>query len=389
MNNTIIAVGNIVTDVQKGTKYRIIAIINNEVILCEMEVTKFNLYCHSLSIIVDLLSSGQLLFEEEGTPIFDENLLSESIKTNFIKKRNVMNEVMAAYAPTFLGLSGKKPKPQLQEILTKYSYPTPSFWRICVLFFQCGMKDYSLVDSKAFGVNKGKKYQYSTKPGKRTEYFEATGVVLNEEIISYFEESLKEYKNGRHKTINSTFDRMNMLHFTRTELIDGVTNLVLLPESQRPTKRQFSYYISRHLTLQEKDIIKTSAIEQRNNKRLIVSDSLDGVCGPGDMVEIDACEADVSLVSSFDSNQTIGRPIVYFMIDVYTRIILAASIAFDNNSVLGVTNLFLNLADDKQEYCSHFGMGFDNVAIKHNLGFNSKKYIHVLYSINTIFPFKT
>ena len=51
------------------------------------------------------------------------------------------------------------------------------------------------------------------------------------------------------------------------------------------------------------------------------------------------------------------------MIDVYSRIILAVSVAFDNNSVLGVTNLFLNLSDDKQEYCKKYGMGFDNPKI--------------------------
>ena len=101
-------------------------------------------------------------------------------------------------------------------------------------------------------------------------------------------------------------------------------------------------------------------MEQRNNKRLITSNSLDGVFGPGDMVEIDACEADVSLVSMFDNNQCVGRPVVYFMMDVYTKVILAVSIAFDNNSLLGVTNLFLNLADNKKEYCRKVGIDFNN-----------------------------
>ena len=78
------------------------------------------------------------------------------------------------------------------------------------------------------------------------------------------------------------------------------------------------------------------------------------------MVEIDACEVDISLVSSLDNNKTIGRPIVYFMIDVYTRLILAVSVAFDNNSILGVTNLFINLSDDKKKYCAKYGIEYDN-----------------------------
>lgn len=146
---------------------------------------------------------------------------------------------------------------------------------------------------------------------------------------------------------------MNILHFTQAEIIDGVATRLLLPECQRPTYKQFYYYAQKHLTKEEKDLIKTSAAEQRNNKRLLISDSLKDVYGPADMVEIDACEADVSLVSELDPDQAIGRPIVYFMIDVYSRIILAVSVAFDNNSILGITNLFLNLADDKQEYCKN------------------------------------
>lgn len=91
---------------------------------------------------------------------------------------------------------------------------------------------------------------------------------------------------------------------------------------------------------------------------MLLSDSLDGVKGPGDLVEIDACEVDISLVSEVNPEKTVGRPVVYFMIDVYTRIILAVSVSFDNNSALGITNLFLNLSDNKHEYCARYGITY-------------------------------
>ena len=109
---------------------------------------------------------------------------------------------------------------------------------------------------------------------------------------------------------------MNLLHFRKIDIVDGQPTINLLPITERPTFNQFYNYVRNNLTNQEKDLIKTSAREQRNDKRLITSDSLFGVQGPGDMVEIDACEADVSLVSMLDNNQTVGRPIVYFMVDV-------------------------------------------------------------------------
>ena len=153
---------------------------------------------------------------------------------------------------------------------------------------------------------------------------------------------------------------MNNKHFTKTEMVNGVPTMILLPVFERPTFRQFYYYVQKHLSEEEKAVIKTSKAEVRNDKRLLLSDIMEGVKGPGDMVEIDACEADVSLVSELNPNQSIGRPIVYFMVDVFSRVILAMSVALDNNSVLGVTNLFLNLADDKREYCQKYNLDFHN-----------------------------
>ena len=51
---------------------------------------------------------------------------------------------------------------------------------------------------------------------------------------------------------------------------------------------------------EEIDAIKTSRQEQRNNKRLLLSDNLKGVTGPWDCVEMDEVEVDLSLVSADD-----------------------------------------------------------------------------------------
>ena len=354
--------GNIITDKETGTRYRIIYVSVKNLVLCEIDITKFVLISMSYMQLVDFIQEHNFTISDDKGLVFDENNLSENIKTKYIRNRDMMNEIVAAYGPTFLGLSGKKPKKRLYEILEKYNCSSSTFWRLCVKYFQSGMKTYTLVDGKTWSNVKGKELKRNVKSGKHSEYVES-GIVVNDKVREQFEDALNHYKKGRAKSFRSAFDWMNYKYYSETKIINGATTVGLMPESQRPTYNQFYYYCSKHITEQEKDLIKTSAAEQRNNKRLLTSDSLHGVYGPGDMVEIDACEADVSLVSSADSNKTIGRPIVYFMIDVYTRAIIAMSVAFDNNSILGVTNLFLNLADNKKEYCSRFGMGFDDDAI--------------------------
>lgn len=361
--NNILAVGDILCDIKQNTRYRLISISEYTAIICEMDISNLKLYEYETTTLLQLIYDGELQVMHDEDFIFDKENLPESYRKKYEATKGAIGEVLNVYHNRLTELSGKSSKLELYEILKKYSISKSSFWRTLTKYMQSGMRNYTLVDARLFGHNKGLAYNYSVKPGKKSDYFESVGVVLTDEIIGYFEEALKEYRSGRHKNLKSCYDRMNAIHFTKTEMIDGIPSLILLPESQRPTMRQFYYYANKHLTEQEKDAIKTSAQEQRNNKRLITSDSMFDVYGPGDMVEIDACEADVSLVSSFDPNKSIGRPIVYFMVDVFTRVILAVSVAFDNNSILGITNLFLNLADEKQEYCSRFGMGFDNPKI--------------------------
>lgn len=359
----ILKVGNILRDKETGNRYRIISISQNTIILCELDTEKLNLVDNDCAIVLELLSDNEISLDEDKDDfIFDINVLSDTLKSKYEARKKVISEVMRVYESRLMDLMGKASKSELQDILKRYSFPKSSFWRMFTKYMQSGMKDYALVDKRGFR-KKGLEYTYSVKTGKTSNYYEMTGIVINESIKQIFDEALKEFRSGRQKSLKSCYDRMNLLHFTRTEVIDGVSSVSLLPVSERPTLRQFYYYADSKLTAEEKDAIKTSAQEQRNNKRLLTSDALYDVCGPGDMVEIDACEADVSLVSAFDRNKTIGRPVVYFMIDVYSRIILAVSVAFDNNSVLGVTNLFLNLADDKQDYCKKYGMGFDNPEI--------------------------
>ena len=354
-----LSVGIIIIDETNNKKYRVIAIVKDEITLCEMNITALSLSVLNMQTLLTLMADQKFSIYDDEKYIFIKEDLPKEAKKKFELKQKMMTEVVKAYGPSYMNMMGKKSKTTITEIIQKYNYPKSSFWKLCAKYFQSGMQDYVLIDGRYLGLNKGKNYSYNEKGG-RPETYQSTGIVIDDNVRSFFEEALKDYKSGRQKSIKNAFDKMNLLHFTRTEIINGQVQVTLMPASERPTYRQFYYYVSKHITNQEKDLIKTSALEQKNNKRLLVSDSLNGVNGPGDMVEIDACEADLSLVSVIDPSKTIGRPIVYFMVDVYSRIILAVSVAFDNNSMLGLSNLFLNLADDKQEYCERYGISYEN-----------------------------
>lgn len=356
------SVGNIAIDKKENCRHRILSLLPQVIVLCQMDINKLKISHVDKTIFVLLITSHDIeIMKDDTRLVVDDWYLSDlDRKEIFEVKLKAMQSVIKLYEPEFIGLSSKKSKPELNEIILQSGIKKTAFWECLRKYLQSGMDKSSLMDKRFLGHNKGKVYEFQNKPGRKSDYFEDSGVIIDDVIEGYFQEALKDYKSGRQKTLKSVYEKMNNKHFTKTEMVNGVPTMILLPVFERPTFRQFYYYVQKHLSEEEKAVIKTSKAEVRNDKRLLLSDIMEGVKGPGDMVEIDACEADVSLVSELNPNQSIGRPIVYFMVDVFSRVILAMSVALDNNSVLGVTNLFLNLADDKREYCQKYNLDFHN-----------------------------
>ena len=80
----------------------------------------------------------------------------------------------------------------------------------------------------------------------------------------------------------------------------------------------------------------------------------------GDCHNIIALEVDLELVSSIDETKIVGRPILYMMIDIYSHCIVAFSVSFENNSMIGLSNLMINLFESKKAFAEkHNIMNFN------------------------------
>lgn len=347
-------VGDILVDKKTSTRYRIIFVSGTQVIVCQMDCNKLNLLDFDIAIIESLLDTLDLTIANEEAPVYDTRKLPLSVKERFDFYSSVIKKVSATYGPDYLALGSKVPKPELEEILSESKMARATLWKIIRVYLQSGFNLYSLIDKR---TDSGRKeWKYEKKPGRKTSYGLSFGTVIDERTKEEFKEGLDYYKSGRAKTYEDAYDFLCLKYYgTYEQTPEGVVK-TLLPASARPTFRQFYYYCKTNITQEEVDAIKTSRQEQRNNKRLLLSDSLKGINGPWDCFEMDEVEVDLSLVSVDDPTKVVGRPIVYLMLDVYTRMIAAVPIAFDNNSVLGFTNCIMNLLDDKVEFCKKYGL---------------------------------
>jgi hypothetical protein len=134
----------------------------------------------------------------------------------------------------------------------------------------------------------------------------------------------------------------------------GRQELTVRPDS--PTLRQFRYWY-------EKDNDIFQVLRRRRTPRVydkdmrgLPSSSTVEVTGPGARYQIDATIADVYLVSRFDKKKIIGRPVVYVVIDVFSRMIAGIHVGIEGPSWVGAMEALANAVLDKVEYCNRLGI---------------------------------
>ena len=91
---------------------------------------------------------------------------------------------------------------------------------------------------------------------------------------------------------------------------------------ERPSFEQFVYWYYR-----ERRLSKAIIAREGENEFLLNHRALDGspqlyVFGPGSIYELDSTVADVYLVSALDRNRILGRPVLYFVKDAFSRLIV-------------------------------------------------------------------
>lgn len=350
-----IGVGDILFCKESQTKYRCLNIYKNICVFCQMGLSYLKFWSESYQVICEKVESKKYEIIQEEYPIVDKSKLKKNQLLSFEKKLDLMKETYNIFGPSFLKLEGRHAKPELIDLLKKRGVYKQYFWRTLVPYLQSGMEEYSLLDKRFLRGKVESKYNYSKKPGKKSEY--PCGKLLGTDDYANFDEAIKNLEQNKVSSLSKAFNKMNAEHYMHTVM----GRICLMEPGDRPSFNQFRYYVRKNLDVLKMTRNRTSEMEARNNSRFLIGDNLKNVYGPMDLVEVDACEIDLSVVYGPDRDDNgkykcVGRPIMYAMVDVFTRAIVAVSATFDNNSFVGVSGVFVNLAIDKVKYAKEFGI---------------------------------
>lgn len=99
----------------------------------------------------------------------------------------------------------------------------------------------------------------------------------------------------------------------------------------------------------------------RYNKdfRPLVGAASQGLIGPCHRYEIDSTIADVYLVHRVNRNWLIGRPVLYAVVDTYTRMIVGIHVGLEGPSWNGARHAIYNAYTPKKEFCKRYNIDIE------------------------------
>jgi hypothetical protein len=249
-----------------------------------------------------------------------------------------------------------------QDLANKYNVTEDKVKRIFTRFWQRGMSPNALLPDYRFsgGPNKGKNSKTDGKklgmPKKIRNGMKIEGIRITAEVRGYIEEALRlRFYNKKKRSYKDSYDYMLEKHYSKFKKINPANNKAYYDPNFVPEYNTFLYHAHKFEKKYEL-IVKREGLNVYNkNFRPLFDNSYADVLGPGEKYQVDATIADLEIVSSITGNP-IGRPVIYCLIDIFSRLITAVYVSLAPESWIGISVLLLNMIQDKVEFCRSFGI---------------------------------
>lgn len=270
-----------------------------------------------------------------------ENFILPNMK-ELLKKKGREAKILEIVAGSGLG------KTKVKKLLSRY--------------WQRGMNKNAMLPDYAKSGGRGKTKKLSNdkvgRPRRVTindEY--RSGINITDEIKTQFEHAInKYYRRANNYSLKDVYHFILRDFYSDRYKENGEIQYRIWETNRIPSYHQF-YYWFKKLEDPKKDIaFRKSTKEYELKHRPILSNSKVETNGPGTRFQVDATIADIYLVSTFDVNRIIGRPVVYAIIDVYSRIVTGIYVGLEGPSWLGAMMALDNMVADKVDFCKQYGV---------------------------------
>lgn len=262
----------------------------------------------------------------------------------------------------------------VSAVMAQYGVTHITVYRYLRRYWQRGQTPNALLPDYANSGGRGKERKVSAvKLGRPRLYGEQEGINVTPEIRNVMRVAVSRYYAGSEKfTLKGAYDEMIRIFFVERRRSIDWDGVIHAPKEAFvnagfPTYTQFEYWFKKD---QDALKVKRSRVGSRaydKGMRALMSTSAVETWGPGARYQIDATVADVYLVSCFDRSRIIGRPVLYIVIDVFSRMVVGLYVGLEGPSWVGAMMALANTVSDKVDFCKGFGrdIGPDDWPCRH------------------------
>ena len=346
-------------DVENGETIRVIEIDENYIYFDKLDESTSMPKRENMNKIKEELETSKLVpIKDPFIRIIEDKELS----LVQINKRNADWNLIQNYWEKYKDdlLNKSKRSNTLKIISNESNIALIKIKRILTRFWQRGMNKNALIPDYKNSGGKGKnKNLTSIKTGKprKVDYYGEIieGINITDDVKKQFEFAINKYYRNKNKiSLKDTYILILKDFYSSSYIENNEVKYRIWDKSKIPTYDQFYYWFRKTRDIKKDIIFRESEKEFNLKHREILGNSTQETDGPGTRFQVDATIADIYIVSSLNRNRVIGRPVIYAIIDVFSRMVTGIYVGLEGPSWIGAMMALDNMIEDKVEYCKKY-----------------------------------
>jgi transposase InsO family protein len=239
----------------------------------------------------------------------------------------------------------------VKDASKKFDVSTKTIRQILKRYWVRGMAKNSLLpDFKNCGKQQSGEKLYKRKVGRPAVYETSIQrATVSKEWKQIFHRSLdKHYFIKTKPSLKHAYQQMIKEYFTRKDKESGLKVLDL--SKPIPTYDQFYYFFRKQYKGDYAIYKREGRREYLQNHRAITGSATEDAMGIG-LYAVDGTIADIYLTSSITKGEIIGRPIIYIVVDIFSRSIVGINVSIENMSGESLRVALANTFENKKDWC--------------------------------------
>jgi hypothetical protein len=343
---------------------RVLGLDHDDVLIIELGTNPTKPWKIDKSLLLEEIDSGATVVSPELVPMHllrrDEEI-SENERNSRDRNWNLVRDLVENQSP--LTLLSSNFGSLVAEHAMIMGVDRKQIYRLIYRYWSMGQTPNAFLWNTGACGGRGKKKSRASGiiPGRPAKYLgvvmsEGGAIMLEKRHMAHIRLAYGRVASGRCGKLKEAHSWM-LNKFYREILSDGTKGDVI-PGSY-PSIRQLGYHGKSFFDDLYKLRKQRGEIRYNKDHRALVGSASQGLFGAAHRYEIDSTIADVYLVHRVNRLWLIGRPVLYVVVDTFTRMIVGIHVGLEGPSWNGARHAIYNALTPKKDFCKRYNIDIE------------------------------